>query len=112
MIDTLQKMEGNIAEIIKNECEKTIARKLVKYEAVCQTFDRFFDSVDLIAQWDDKADKMFVKNICMQYAPMQDLNETHCVIEQIYRRIQHMSVLQTELAKVIIPSKPSGSINA
>lgn len=64
-----------------------IMHKLNKYESVCKTFQRFFDSEDMIRRWDTKADLTLVKSLCAENAPKVDLAETNDIIDQIYKRI-------------------------
>jgi len=48
IMSDLQETERNIRQIINKESERIINRKFQKYESVCSTFKRFFNSEDFI----------------------------------------------------------------
>ena len=102
-------MEKHIVELISKESERIINRKFEKYESVCETFKRFFHSEDLVQQWDNKADVIYVNQRCDENASKLDFVEMKRLMESIYKRIQHLSIIQTEIARAIVPIKSSGS---
>lgn len=94
------------------QAEKILYNRLQKYENVTKNFQRFFNVDNMFLQFDSKAEMRDVERLVAKHATKEDLRRLDQVVEAVYHRLKHLSVLQSELAKSVLPLKPSGSFNA
>jgi len=59
-----------------------------------------------------KADNRELGRVRSEKASKTDIEKVNVTIETLHHRLKQISILQSELAKSILPSKPSGSFKA
>lgn len=79
---------------------------------MAKTFRTFFNHECLLEQIQFKADKAFVEKLGATKATKDDIEDVKATIDAVYQRIVHLSILQTEMAKSMVPQKSSSSFKA
>lgn len=110
--DNMQDFEARVQRTFCDVCESVVNEKLEKYQGVYRSFSQFFCADNLTDKLAQKADLREMNNIKNETASKTDLKEVYFTIDTLYQRLKHISILQTELAKSIVPSKASGSFKA
>jgi len=83
-----------------------------EYDKVTQNFSRFFNSDELQRIIDTKVDTRTLTQVFQLKASKKELESAMSVIENLYQRLRHLSILQVELARVLVPGDASSSMQA
>ena len=92
---------------MSGRCKELMKTSLAKYEAVCNSFSRFFDSDDLNLALERKADIGMVAKVDDLKASKQELQQSKAMVESLNDRVKHLSILQQELASLLMPIRES-----
>ena len=83
-----------------------------RYDDVAKSFSEFFGAEHLRVSFAEKASVGELTRLKDEKASKTDLQKINLTIEAVYDRLKHISILQSELAKSILPAKASGSFKA
>ena len=82
------------------------------YEGVANNFKSYFGEQHIKAQFAEKANAGEVARAMELKASKTEFNQLSSAIEALHDRLKQMSILQSEIAKSVLPTKASGSFNA
>ncbi len=82
---------------------------MINYEKVLNQFSKFFDQEELHKILERKADVDFVQNLGDVKANKIDLEGCLNLIESVHERLKHLSILQVEVTRAMIPIKTANN---
>jgi hypothetical protein len=103
MQESVKTFENNMAEEIDQAVKKGLAKYMSNYERVLNQFSKFFDQEELAKVIDRKADVSLVQNVQDIKANKIDVEGCLKLVETVHERIKHMSILQVEIARSLVP---------
>lgn len=83
--------------------KKGLAKYMSNYERVLNQFSKFFDQEELAKIIERKADVSLVQNVQDIKANKSDVEGCLKLVETVHERIKHMSILQVEMARSLVP---------
>lgn len=96
--DLTRKQENLIADMVHAE----LLAKLDNYEQVVKSFSKFFDTDELAAVLERKADMELVRRLQDNKAEAKDLTVLQANLNALNNRLKHVSVVQAELAEATV----------
>lgn len=103
MQESVKNFEDNMAEEIDQSVKKFLAKYMSNYERVLNQFSKFFDQEELTKLIERKADISLLQNVQDIKANKGDVEGCLRLIETVHERIKHMSILQVEMARSLVP---------
>ena len=104
--------KGGFDAIIEKSCELELKNQMDKYERVTKSFEQFFNQEDMGALIDRKADLELVRRLQETKATKVEFQQLTTSLENLNLKLKHISVLQSELANIIAPSKHAGNFKS
>lgn len=111
MQESVKTFENNLAQEIDGAVKKGLTKYMVNYEKVLSQFQKFFNQEELQKIIDRKADILLVQDVQEVKANRQEVEECHLLIEGVHERLKHLSIVQVEMARQMVPQKSSTVYN-
>ena len=102
----------NLQNNINKSISENLAMRMEQYDEVVRKFAKFFNSDELQRIIDTKVDTKTLTEVFQLKASKKQLESAMTVIENLYQRLRHLSILQVELARVLVPGNASSSMKA
>ena len=112
LVGTWETHEAATKERFFEYSGQVLEQKLEQYEAVKNSFAPFFNAESLRSTLAGKVNTTDFEKMSGAIASKASLAEARMALHTLNDRLKHVSIVQSELAKSLLPSKPSGSINA
>lgn len=112
MAESVKIFEVNMGEEVNDAVRRGLNKYMISYERVLSMFQKFFDHEELQKLFDKKADVTSVQSVKDIKANKIDVEGCLNLIESVHERMKHISILQVEMARSLIPQKTSSTYNA
>lgn len=109
MQESVKMFEVNMSEEINNAVKRSLQKAMINYEKVLSQFQKFFDQEELSKTLERKADLEYVMTLQDIKANKLDLEGCVTLIQSVYERLKHLSILQVEVARSMLPTKNSSN---
>lgn len=115
-LEEVNRMNAELKRTFTAQMNQTIeelaTNKLEKYDRIANEFNKFFNQDELMKIINSKVDREDVERLTNKKAGKLEFNTSLDLIENLYSRIKHMSVMILEVTKVLLPGNASSSIKA
>ena len=109
--DSVTNFELHMTDEIDSSVRRGLAKYMVNYEKVLLQFSKFFDQEELQKILDRKADIILLQSVQEAKANKTDLEECLHLIDNVHERLKHLSIVQVEIARSMIPQKTTSTYN-
>ena len=97
--------EHELDNQIDSICERVMKQKFSSYDHVMKNFQGFFDVEELNSQFLQKADIEMINDLNISKIDKAEMSQYDGKIESLHERIKHISIIQAEILKSLIPHK-------